>query len=67
MYRRGGFLVCLILMDDEFEKVREELPDVEMNTAAAREHVTDIERGICTLKERIRCIASDLCTAGIRY
>ena len=44
VYRRGGFVVQLILMDGEFEKVREEMPDVEMNTAAAHEHVTDIER-----------------------
>ena len=47
-------------MDGEFEKVREETPDVEMNTAAAHKHVTDIERGICTLKECCRCIVSDL-------
>ena len=38
-YARGGFVVNLILMDMEFEKVKDALPLVEVNTTAAREHV----------------------------
>ena len=53
-YARGGFLVNLMLMDMEFEKVRDKLPLVEVNTTAAREHVPEIERRIRTIKERVR-------------
>ena len=38
-YARGGFVVNLMLMDMEFDKIRDVLPMVEVNTTAAREHV----------------------------
>ena len=49
----------VILMDMEFEKVRDHFALVEMNTTAAQEHVGEIERHIRTVKERARCIVSD--------
>ena len=52
-YARGGFVVNLMLMDMEFEKVKDKLPLVEVNTTAAREHVPEIERRIRTIKERV--------------
>ena len=52
-YARGGFVVNLMLMDMEFETVKDELPLVEVNTTAAREHVPEIERRIRTIEERV--------------
>ena len=42
------------LMDMEFEKLRDMLPNVTLNTTAAREHVGEIERKIRVVKERAR-------------
>ena len=39
LYAKGGFVVHLVLMDMKFEKSREELHIVQVNTTAAREHV----------------------------
>ena len=58
-YARGGFVVNLALMDFEFEKIKDKLPLVEVNTTAAREHVPEIERHIRTIKERMRSATSD--------
>ena len=49
-YTRKGFVMNLALMDMEFEKVREKMATVEVNTTAAREHVPDIERQIRLIK-----------------
>jgi hypothetical protein len=59
VYARAGFTVRTILMDNEFEKVRDYLPNVTLNTTAAAEHVGDIERRIRVIKERCRGI---ICT-----
>ena len=48
-----------MLMDMEFEKIRDVLPMVEVNTTATREHVPEIERRIRTIKERVRSVTSD--------
>ena len=58
-YAHGGFVVNLMLMDMESEKVNDELPLVEVNTTAARENVPEIERRIRTIKERVRAATSD--------
>ena len=48
LYARGGFRVRTIMMDMEFEKVKDQegMELVDVNTSAAREHVDEIERGI---------------------
>ena len=51
MYAKGGFVVNLVLMDQEFDKLEGKLDLVEINTTAAREHVGEIERSIRTIKE----------------
>ena len=56
--------VCLVMMDMEFEKIKDDFDRVEVNTTAAREHVGEIERGIRLVKERSRCVISDLRVAG---
>lgn len=41
-----------ILMDGEFEKVKNKLPLVVCNTTAAKEHVSEVEHSIrTTIKE----------------
>ena len=39
LYALRGFIVRVVLMDMEFEKVQDHFALVEMNTTAAREHV----------------------------
>ena len=60
-------MVITILMDMEFEKVREHLPWVEVNCSAAWEHVGEIERGIRLIKERARYIVTMAAHTGIYY
>ena len=52
VYRRAGFNVRTILMDGEFEKLKNILQTVECNTTAAMEHVSKVECSIRTVKER---------------
>ena len=54
IYARGGFMVNVILMDKEFDKVESEVELVHISTTAAREHVGEIECGIWLIKERAR-------------
>ena len=35
-----------IMMGQEFDKIMENMPAVDINTAVARQHVGEIERGI---------------------
>ena len=43
---KAGFIVQTALMDMEFEKLRDKLPNVILNLTAAQEHVGEIERKI---------------------
>ena len=54
IYGRAGYIVDILLLDPEFEKVEEFLPNVQCNFTAAREHVPVAERKIRTIKERGR-------------
>ena len=60
MFSRGGFVVNFMLMDMEFDKIKDVIPMVEFNTTAAREHVPEIERHIMTIKERVRSVTLEL-------
>ncbi len=60
LYARTGFIVHVIMMDQEFDKVKDTCDMVEINTTVAREHVSKIERFIRTIKERSRALVSDL-------
>ena len=46
------------MMDMKFEKVKDLVPLVEVNTTVARERVGLIERAICHLKEKVRATTS---------
>ena len=39
LYARGGFVVNVVLMHQEFGKIVDELPKLEINTTAACEHI----------------------------
>jgi hypothetical protein len=60
VYKRGGYNVRTILMDGEFEKIKDLLSSVECNTTAAKEHVSEAERMIRTIKERTRGLLATL-------
>ena len=48
------------LMDMEFEKLKDKLPNVTLKTTSAREHVGEIKRKIRVVKERARSMMSIL-------
>ena len=60
LYTRGGFQVGTVLMDNEFEKLRNLVPILVINTMAAKEHVPEVERKIRLIKERGRGILNTL-------
>ena len=39
LYAKGGFQVKVVLMDKEFDKIRDAVGHLEINTTAEREHV----------------------------
>ena len=65
----GGYRVRTIMMDMEFEKVKDEkgMDLIDVNATAAREHVGEIERGIRYLKERARGSVSAFALAGMKF
>jgi hypothetical protein len=65
VYVRAGFIVRTILMDGEFEKNKDCLPNVECNTTAAKEHVSKAERTIRTIKEQAQGIIMTMLFADI--
>jgi hypothetical protein len=52
VYAQAGYTTRNILMDREFEKIKDLVPRLECNTTAAKEHVSEVECGIHTIKER---------------
>jgi hypothetical protein len=54
VYKVAGFIVQVALIDMELEKLKDVLPNITINTTAAREHVGEIERKIQVIKERAR-------------
>ena len=59
-YARGGFIVNLVLMDQEFDKIVDRMDMVIVNTCATNKHVTDAERNVCTIKDGTRCSVAEL-------
>jgi hypothetical protein len=61
LYALGGFQVGTVLMDNEFEKLRNPVPILAINTTAAKEHVPEVEeRKIRLIKEQGRGILNTL-------
>jgi hypothetical protein len=46
IYSRAGFIAQTSMMDMEFEKLENILPEIILNTTAAQEHIEEIERKI---------------------
>ncbi len=65
VYGHAGLRVRTILMDGEFEKIKNLVPTIECNTTAAKEHVSKVERTIRTVKERTRGLLAMLPFAHI--
>jgi hypothetical protein len=60
LYACIGFIVRVIMMDQEFDRVKEACDMVEINTTVAHKHVGEIKWFIRTIKERSRTLMSDL-------
>jgi hypothetical protein len=60
LYSRGGFQVGTVLMDNKFEKLRNLMPILAINTTAVKEHVPEVERKIRLINERGRVILNTL-------
>jgi hypothetical protein len=58
IYAQGGFIVNLVLLNKEFNAIKEHVPLLQVNTVAFREHVGVIKRSIRTTKERTRYTTS---------
>ena len=51
VYARGGFIICVIPMDMEFEKIKDDMGLVDVTIMVTREHVIETERGVHFTKE----------------
>jgi hypothetical protein len=60
IYHKPGFKVVTTLMDNEFAPLKDDLPEINLNSTAADEHVSKIERQIHVIKERSRAMRSTL-------
>ncbi len=60
LYARGGFQVGTFLMDNKFEKLRNFMPILAINTTAAKEHIPEVECKIRLIKKRGRGILNTL-------
>jgi hypothetical protein len=60
LYTQGGFQVGTVLMDNKFEKLRNLVSILAINTMAAREHVPEVECKIRLIKKRGRGILNTL-------
>ena len=60
LYAQPGYIVHVIMMDQEFDKVKDTCDTVEINTTAAHEHVGEIKQYIRTIKKLSCAIVSDL-------
>ncbi len=52
VYGYARFFVTTILMDREFEKVKQSLPTVEYSTTAAKQHMSEAKRIIRTIMSK---------------
>ena len=60
LYSPAGFHPCTIMMDMEFEKVKDKLLTIVVNTTTAREHVAEVKQKIRVVKERAQGVVSTL-------
>jgi hypothetical protein len=54
IYGGDGFIVQTSMMDMEFEKLKDLMPNIALSTTAGQEHTGEIKRKIRVIKERAR-------------
>ena len=59
---KRGFKISTLLMDGQFESIRDDLAgmQINLNTVSNDEHVPEVERYIRINKERARCVHKTL-------
>ena len=67
LYARGGFVVYLVLMDMEFEKIKDKFDKIKINMTAVQEHVCEIEGCNQAVKERSRGTISEMRDVGFNF
>ena len=60
LYGRFGFIIRVIMMDVEFDKVAETLGNFEVKFSASREHVGELDRTIRNVNDFWRVIFNTL-------
>ena len=55
-----GYMVKVIRMDMESEKIIDDIEMAIVNTTGARGYTTATERGLCATKKNTRCTVSEL-------
>jgi hypothetical protein len=60
MYENRGFNVSSLITDIEFECIRNDIGDVELQIVPADDHVGDIEVSVKIVKEDLRCTVQGL-------
>ena len=60
IYRSRGINITQINGDNEFDSIKNDHPEFNLNILASNDHVGDIERANRTLKERTRTLLNDL-------
>ena len=60
LYSQGGFHVQTVLMDMEFDKIKDLIPMINVNISATNEHVVEVEQRNRTIKERCQGIMGTL-------
>ncbi|KAL7466217.1 hypothetical protein ACHAXS_006508 [Conticribra weissflogii] len=60
IYARAGFTVQTILVDGQYEPLKQQLLNIVVNTTASSEHVGEVERTLRVIKEQARATVSGL-------
>jgi hypothetical protein len=60
LYACTGFIIKVVMMDQEFDKIEDKIKLVEINTTTACKHVGKIKHTIQTIKEHSQALLSDL-------
>jgi hypothetical protein len=60
LYAQTGFIIRVMMMDEEFDKIEDKTDMVEINTTATSKHICKIKCYMCTIKEQSCTFLLDL-------
>jgi hypothetical protein len=60
LYLQGGFHVGTVLMDNNFKKLKDLVPEIVVNTTTAKEYIPEVKQCIRLIKERGRAFLNAL-------